>query len=329
MKATAMSIRRSFLIFVLASACAFASGAHAQAFPSKSIRIIVPQAAGTGPDVLARALAEELSKSIGQPVIVENKPGANGTLSASYTISQPADGHTLFMAGVSTLSWNPFLYKTLPYVPTRDFVGVAVIANTQFVTAVAPSLGVKTLLELIRKAKAEPGKISFASAGIGNSTHLATELLMARTGMQMQHVPFSGAGGQSAATSLMAGETPVMTTVPVGIVPLAKSGKVIALAITGEQRLPQLPEIPTFKELGIDLEVPGWYALVARSGAPAETVQRLNAEINKALDTPQMKERLAQQLLVPVRAPSSEVARLTKRDSEVWGPLIERLGIAQ
>lgn len=324
-----MSIHHSFLLCAIASAYAFAPGAYAQAFPSKPIRIIVPQAAGSGPDVLARALAEEVAKSIGQPVLVENKPGANGTLSAAYTLSQSADGHTLFMAGVSTLSWNPFLYKNLPYVPTRDFVGVAVIANTQFVTAVAPSLGVKTLPELIRKAKAEPGRISFASAGIGNSTHLSTELLMARTGIQMQHVPFSGAGGQSAATSLMAGETPVMTTVPVGIVPLVRSGRILALAVTGEQRLSQLPETPTFKELGIDLEVPGWYALVARTGTPAEAVQRLNAEINKALDTPQLKERLAQQLLVPVRASANEVERLTKRDADAWGPLIERLGIAQ
>lgn len=324
-----MPIRRSFFLSALAASWAFASIANAQSFPNRPIRIIVPQAAGSGPDVLARALAEEVAKSIGQPVLVENKPGANGTLSATYTLSRPADGYTLFMAGVSTLSWNPFLYKNLPYVPTRDFVGVAVIANTQFVTAVAPSLGVKTLPELIRKAKAEPGKISFASAGIGNSTHLSTELLMARTGIRMQHVPFSGVGGQSAATSLMAGETPVMTTVPVGIVPLAKSGRILALAVTGEHRLPELPETPTFKELGIDLEVPGWYALVARTGTAPEVVQRLNAEINKAFDTPQLKERLAQQLLVPVRAPATEVERLTKRDADAWGPLIDRLGIAQ
>lgn len=324
-----MLFRRSLLVGALATAFVLATGAHAQSFPSKPVRLIVPQAAGTGPDVLARALAEELAKSLGQPVLVENKPGANGTLSASYTLSQPADGHTLFLAGVSTLSWNPYLYRNLSYVPARDFVGVAVIANTPFVTAVAPSLGVKTLRELIRKAKAEPGKISFASSGIGNSTHLSTELLMLRTGIRMQHVPFSGAGGQSAATSLMAGETPVMTTVPVGIVPLAKSGKVVPLAVTGDQRLAQLPDVPTFKELGIDLEVPGWYALVSRAGTPAEAVRRLNAEINKALDTPQLKERLAQQLLVPVRAAPTEVERLTKRDAEAWGPLIERLGIAQ
>lgn len=303
--------------------------AFAQVFPSKPVKLIVPQAAGSGPDVLARALSEELSRSLGQPVVVENRPGANGTLAAAYLLSQPADAHTLFMAGVSNMAWNPYLYKNLSHQPLRDFAGVAVIANTQFLTAVAPSLGVKSLAELVQKAKAEPGKISFASAGLGNSTHLATELLMERTGIRMQHVPFSGAGGQSAATSLMSGETPLMTSVPVGLVPLALSGKVVPLAVTGERRLSQLPNVPTFRELGIDMEVPGWYSIVTRAGSPSDAIRRLNADISKAIDTPAMQERLAQQMLTPLKGEPQEVERLTRRDSATWGPIINRLGIAQ
>lgn len=312
------------------AACAFAIvGAHGQTFPTRPVKIVLPQPPGAGPDAMARALADVLSKDLGQPVVIENRPGANGSLAASYVISQPADGHTLFLVGVSNMSWNPFLYKQLSYNLTRDLVGVAVLANSRFVTVAAPSLGVRTLAELVTKAKAEPGRIDFASVGVGNSTHLATELLMQRTGIQMQHVPFGGATGATFYTSLMSGETPVMTSVPSDIVPLAKAGKVVALAVTGDKRMPQLPDVPTFKELGIDMDVPGWYALVTRTGTSSAHIERLNAAVNKALDTPKMREVLAAQVLEPVHAPANEVERLTKRDSDAWGPVIERLNIAK
>lgn len=312
-----------------ALAAAATSVTYGQAPSGKQIRLVAPQPAGTGPDVLARTLADELSKILGQSVVVENKTGANGTLAASYVLSQPADGHTLFLAGVSNMAWNPLLYKAMTHVPAKDFAGVAVIANTPFVTAVAPSLGVKTLADLVKKAKAEPGKLSFASSGIGNSTHLATELLMARTGIQMQHVPFGGTGGPSAMTSVISGETPVITTVPVSVVPQVKAGKLTALAVTGERRLSQLPDVPTFAELGIEMEVPGWYSIVTRTGSPSDVIQRLNAALNKAIETPQVMERLNQQMLTPIRSVPSDVERLTARDSAAWGPLIQRLGIAQ
>lgn len=324
-----MNHRRLLLATLAALATLTTATAQAQPFPAKAVKLVVPQPAGTGPDVLARALADELAKLLGQQVVVENKVGANGSVAAAYLLAQPADGYTLFLAGVSNMAWNPYLYKSLGHQPARDFAGVALIANTPFVTAVSATLGVKTLPELIRKVKAEPGKISFASSGIGNSTHLSTELLMSRTGMQMQHVPFGGAGGPSAMTSVIAGETPVVTTVPVGVVPQVKAGKLVALAVTGDKRLPQLPDVPTFAELGIDMEVPGWYSIVTKAGAPAEAIQRLNAEINKALETPQMKERLAQQMLTPFRSAPGDVERFTARDSAAWGPVIQRLGIAQ
>jgi tripartite-type tricarboxylate transporter receptor subunit TctC len=324
-----MTPRRNALLGLVAAAALSATTAFAQGFPTKPIKIVVPQPAGSGPDTLARTLSDVLAKSLGQNVVVENRPGANGSLAASYVLAQPADGYTLFLAGVSNMSWNPLLYKALSHQPARDFAGVAVIANTPFVTAVAPSLGIKTLPDLIKLAKAEPNRLSYASAGIGNSTHLATELLKSRTGIQMQHVPISGAGGPNALTSVMAGDTPVITTVPVGVVPQVKAGKLIALAVTGERRLSQLPDVPTFKELGIDMEVPGWYSLVTRTGAPAEAVERLNVEINRALDTPEMKERLNGQMLTAIKSTAADVQLMTKRDSAAWGPVIERLGIAQ
>jgi len=324
-----MTPRRNALLGLVAAAALSATTAFAQGFPTKPIKIVVPQPAGSGPDTLARTLSDVLAKSLGQNVVVENRPGANGSLAASYVLAQPADGYTLFLAGVSNMSWNPLLYKALSHQPARDFAGVAVIANTPFVTAVAPSLGIKTLPDLIKMAKAEPNRLSYASAGIGNSTHLATELLKSRTGIQMQHVPISGAGGPTALTSVMAGDTPVITTVPVGVVPQVKAGKLIALAVTGERRLSQLPDVPTFKELGIDMEVPGWYSLVTRTGAPAEAIERLNVEINRALDTPEMKERLNGQMLTAIKSTAADVQFMTKRDSAAWGPVIELLGIAQ
>jgi len=302
-----------------------AAGAWAQGFPAKPIRLVVPQAGGTGNDVLARALAEKLGQAWKQPVVVENKPGANGTLAISYVLAQPADGYTLFFAGVSNLSFNPFLYPKLPYSPSRDLTGVAMLANSPFVFVASPSLHVQTFQEFVRLAKSRPGEISFASGGIGNSTHLAMELVAERTGVQMQHVPFNGTGGS---TSLMNGQTPVMMNVVAGVQPFIAGRKLVPLAVTGEKRLPALPAVPTFKELGYDVEVPGWYAIVARSGTPVELIQRINADINHVLDDPQFKEKLAFQFLDAIKGPPSEVGRYMKRDADAWGPIIRRLNIS-
>lgn len=326
-----MLIRRSLIVLSL-GACLISQAppaAHAQAFPSRTVRLVLPQPAGTGPDALTRALAEELTKDLGRPFVVENKSGANGALAAAYVISQPADGHTVFVAGVSNLAWNPYLYKKLSYNPARDFVGVAMLAESPFITVVAPQLGVRTLAELVAKAKSQPGRLDFASAGIGNSTHLATELLMQRTGIRLQHVPFGGAAGSSFYTSLMQGETPVMTSVASDIVPLSKEGRVVPLAVTGNKRIASLPDVPTFEEMGLDMNVPGWYAMVARTGTPPAAIERLNTAVNKALDTSRVREMLRAQFLEPRAGAASEVERLTKRDAQTWGPIIDRLEIAK
>lgn len=298
---------------------------QAQTFPSKPVRLVVPQAGGTGNDVLARALAEKLALTWKQPVVVENKPGANGTLAIDYVLGQPADGHTLFFAGVSNLAFNPFLYPKLPYNPTRDLTGVAMLANSPFVFVAAPSLNVSTFQDFVRMAKARPGEISFASGGIGNSTHLAMELMAERTGIRMQHVPFNGAGGS---TSLMSGQTPVMMNVIAGVQPFFASKKLVPLAVTGDKRLPALPTVPTFKELGYDVQVPGWYAIVARAGTPANVVQKVNADINQVLDDPGFREKLGNQFLDPIKGPPTEVERYMKRDADTWGPIIRRLNIS-
>ena len=319
--------RRQLLAWVAGTAVAMAlpGTGQAQTFPSKPVRLVVPRAGGTGNDVLARALAEKLSRAWNQPVVVENKPGANGTLAISYVIGQPADGYTLFFAGVSNLSFNPFLYPKLPYNPGRDLTGVAMLANSPFVFVAAPSLKADTFQDFVRMAKARPGEISFASGGIGNSTHLAMELVAQRTGVRLQHVPFNGSGGS---TSLMNGQTPVMMNVLAGVQPYIAGKKLIPLAVTGDKRQPALPAVPTFKELGYDVQVPGWYAIVARTGTPAGVIRKVNADINQILDDPQFQEKLAFQFLDAIKGPPSEVERYMKRDADTWGPIIRNLAIS-
>ncbi|AEI79859.1 hypothetical protein containing twin-arginine translocation pathway signal [Cupriavidus necator N-1] len=319
--------RRQLLAWVAGTAVAMALPGigQAQTFPSKPVRLVVPQAGGTGNDVLARALAEKLSRAWNQPVVVENKPGANGMLAISYVIGQPADGYTLFFAGVSNLSFNPFLYPKLPYNPGRDLTGVAMLANSPFVFVAAPSLKADTFQDFVRMAKARPGEISFASGGIGNSTHLAMELVAQRTEVRLQHVPFNGGGGS---TSLMNGQTPVMMNVLAGVQPYIAGKKLVPLAVTGDKRQPALPAVPTFKELGYDVQVPGWYAIVARSGTPAGVIRKVNADINQILDDPQFQEKLAFQFLDAIKGPPSEVERHMKRDADTWGPIIRNLDIS-
>ncbi|MBB2917852.1 Bug family tripartite tricarboxylate transporter substrate binding protein [Cupriavidus alkaliphilus] len=319
--------RRQLLAWLAGTAVAMGLPAtgQAQAFPAQAVRLVVPQAGGTGNDVLARALADKLARAWHQSVVVENKPGANGALAISYVRGQPADGYTLFFAGVSNLSFNPFLYPKLPYSPARDLAGVAMLANSPFVFVAAPSLKAETFQDFVRIARARPGEISYASGGIGNSTHLAMELVAERTGVQMQHVPFNGAGG---ATSLMTGQTPVMMNVVAGVHPMIVSKKLLPLAVTGDKRLAALPTVPTFKELGYDVQVPGWYAIVARAGTPASVIRKINADINQVLDDAEFRDKLDSQFLDAIKGPPSEVERYMKRDADTWGPIIKRLNIS-
>lgn len=293
-------------------------------WPARPIKIVVPQPAGAGPDALARALGTQLERLLATPVVVENRPGANGNVAANAVLTQPADGYTLFLAGVSNMAWNPYLYTNTRYKPLRDFKGVALVAETPFITVVSPNLGVKTFAEWLKKAKEANPPMLFGSAGIGNSTHLAMELIAMRLGLKLQHVPFNGPGGYQ---SLFSGDVPVMTTVPDGSVGFVKSGKLVALAVTGDHRMAELPDVPTYKELGYDVQVPGWYSLVARAGTPDAIVEKVNQAVQQALEAPEMKQRLAGQFLQPMTGGPKEVERLTNRDSAQWGPIIRKLNI--
>jgi len=310
---------------VLAAALAGAGQAWAQPWPERPVRLVVPQAGGTGNDVLARALAEQLGQRWGQAVVVENRPGANGVVAIHYLMGQPADGYTLFFAGVSNLAFNPLMYRKLPYDPQRDLAGVAMLANSPFVLVASPKLGVRSFADFVKLARAQPGAISYASGGIGNSTHLAMALVAERAGLRLLHVPFNGSGGS---TSLMTGDTPVMMNVIAGVQPYIAGGKLVPLAVTGERRIAALPDVPTFRELGYDIAVPGWYAIVARAGTPAALIDRINADINAVIGSAGFREKLAFQFLDPIQGPPAEVAKYMRRDAAAWAPLIHKLDIA-
>lgn len=295
-------------------------------WPTRSVRLVVPTAPGTAMDSLARSFSDALSQNLDVPVVVENRPGANGLLAINSLLNASADGYTVFLAGNSQLSINPLLYKDLPYDPLTDFEGAGVFAETSFVTIASEKLALRTFGDLITLARSDPGKYAYASVGIGNSTHLATELVKDAADIDIQHVPFNSSQYIS---SVVAGDTPLMTAPPGSVFELIKSGKLTALAVTGTSRIPELAEVPTYRELGYDLDFTGWTALVFKKGVAPDIVQKMNAAMNASIESPVMKKQLATQFWSGVIGPSGAVKEYTERDTARLEPLVKKLGIAQ
>ncbi|WP_312994524.1 tripartite tricarboxylate transporter substrate binding protein [Achromobacter animicus] len=310
-------------------ACALLASMAAVAadYPARPIKLVVPQAAGGGTDVIGRLWADYLSRQLKTPVVVENRPGANGILASSYVAKQPADGYTVLVSGISYLAFNPHMYKDLPYEPARDFDGISLLVNTPFLLVAGTQTGIRSLDELVQQAKANPGALNFASAGKGNSTHLVVEMLAKRLGMALTHVPYNGAA--AGLTSVMANQTQLMADVLNTGAVQTKAGKVVPLAVVGAKRAASVPDVPTLSELGLaDFPLPGWYALVAPKGTPAPAIDRLNAETRRFFDDPAVKARLQELQLEPLPSAPETVAQWTQRDSATWGPLIRQLGLS-
>lgn len=255
-------------------ACALLASTAAVAadYPARPIKLVVPQAAGGGTDVIGRLWADYLSRQLKTPVVVENRPGANGILASSYVAKQPADGYTVLVSGISYLAFNPYMYKDLPYQPARDFDGISLLVNTPFLLVAGTQTGVRSLDELVQQARANPGALNFASAGKGNSTHLVVEMLAKRMGMALTHVPYNGAA--AGLTSVMANQTQLMADVLNTGEVQAKAGKVVPLAVVGATRAASVPDVPTLGELGMaDFPLPGWYA--AHRKPPSTRCKRL------------------------------------------------------
>jgi tripartite-type tricarboxylate transporter receptor subunit TctC len=315
---------RSPLKFI-ASLClaAMVASTQAQVYPDRPIKIIVPQAAASGADVLARMLADALGPRLGQSVVVENRPGANGILAANALKSDTSAGHVLMLAGYSVLTLNPSLYKNLSYEPFKDFSFIAPIAETRFVLLASLQSGLHRMDELIAKAKAQPGRVNYASAGAGNSSHLAAEMLMDRLGITMTHVPYKGS--TPILTAMMAGEVDVTVGIPNSSAQLVKAGKLTAIAALGAERLPEFPDVPTLRELRLDVpDMPGWYALMGPSNMAPANVAKLNALVQDFLKDPEVRKRLVAASLAPIPGSAERIRNQGLEESKVWGELITR-----
>lgn len=318
--------RLSTLVFASTSLL-LPSLAAAQDYPKRPITAVVPVAAGGAFDALARAWADQVSKSIGVPVVVDNKTGANGSVAASFVAKQPADGYTLLFGSTSNMSLNPFSYKSLPYNPTRDFDPVLMLASSSQVLVANPNSGIKSINDLVRLAKEKPGVLNFGSAGKGNSTHLNVEFIAQHFGLDVTHVPYRGAA--PALMGVMAGDTQFMSDAVVTASIQAKLGKVVPIVVFGARRSRALPDVPTILEVGVkDFPIGGWYGLMAPKGTPKAVIERLNAETKKFWADPAVKTKMEGLYMEPLEDSGPEaVTRVMQREAAVWGPIITKLGI--
>jgi tripartite-type tricarboxylate transporter receptor subunit TctC len=299
-----------------------AGPARAQdAFPSRPIRVIVPQTTGTGGDIYARLMAEKMRQELGQSVVVDNRPGANGVIAMSFLAKQPADGYTLLLAGVSQMAFNQHLYKAAPYDVAKDFTYVAPTVEVPFVLVASKKSGIKNPADLAALAKTKPGGVNFSSGGVGNSTHLAMEMLAVRAGIKASHVPYPGTSG--ALLSVVSGETDVMVSpLPVALAQI-NSGGLVPVAVLGAARLAQLPSVPTLKESGLDVPfMPGWYALIGPAGMDQAVAQKLNAAVQKMFSDAEIKAKLDGMSMVVVGGTAAGNRERALSESRTWGELI-------
>jgi len=319
--------RRLMASALLASAVLCQTAALADdAYPNRPIRMIVPQSAGSGGDVVARLLSERLAQELGQSIVVDNRPGANGIVAMSTAAKAPADGYTVLLTGVSQISFNPHLYASLPYNPQKDYTFISPVVDTPFVLLASKASGITSVQAFIDKARNKPGGLTFSSAGVGNSTHLAMEVVADKLGLKMTHVAYKGSG--PALTGVVAGEVDAMVSVLGAALPQVTGGTVVPVMIIGPRRVKELPNVPTVKEAGIDVPLmPSWYALVGPAGLDAKIVATLNAAVQSALADPQVKARLSSLYLYPVAGSPEAIKQRAASESKVWGEFIRKRGI--
>ncbi len=310
--------RRIFLAGALATA--MGSGAWAETYPDRPIHIIAPFPPGGLVDVLARALGDEMSRSMGQPVVVENKPGAGGNIGADIAAKATPDGYTLLMTSPGIQSINQFLYKSMPFDPDKAFVPISMVADMSMVVVVHPKTGITTLKQLVDFAHAHPGKLNFGSAGIGTTGHLGLELLMHAGHMKFTHVPYKGAA--PSVTDLIAGQIDGVVDNPPTVLAHIKAGSIRALAVAGRERLSVLPDVPTAAEAGLpDWEASSWFGLVAPAGTSKAIVDRLHAEVVKAVKSPRIQKMRDRGMRIVGDTPK-EFGDLIVAERKKWGEII-------
>jgi tripartite-type tricarboxylate transporter receptor subunit TctC len=322
---------RAFLAAALACVAggAFAqapSTGSGQAWPSKPIRIVVPFTPGGSTDILGRAIGQKLAESLGQQVIVENRPGAGGSIGAETVARAAPDGYTLLMGHIGTLAVNPTLYPKLGYDPVKSFAPVAWVARVTNVLVVNPSVPAANVQELVALARAQPGRLRYASGGNGSAAHLAVEYFKLQTQTDIVHVPYKGTG--PAVTDLLGGQVEVMMSGAPALIPHVRAGKLRALGISSLQRAESFADLPTIAEAGVPgFEALQWYGLVAPAGTPEPIVARINAEVNRALLTPELKTRLVSEGAEAAPATPQAFGAFIAAEIARWRPVIQKAGL--
>ncbi|REE90876.1 Bug family tripartite tricarboxylate transporter substrate binding protein [Cupriavidus plantarum] len=320
------SVVKSLLRGVAAIAMCMATAAGAaDAYPTKPITLIVPWAAGGSTDILARVLSEHLTKSLGQPVIVDNRPGASGNIGSAFVARAQPDGYTLLVGSMSTHAMNPALMPKMPFKGVDDFTPLGLLAYVTNTMVVHPSVPAKSVKELIDYAKANPGKIAYASAGSGSTNHLSAVLFAKMAGIEMLHVPYKG--GAPAVVDLVAGQTQLLFSAGTQTLPHVNAGKLRLLAVTEAKRSPLLPNVPTVAETLPGYELSVWYGAFGPKGMPADLVKRLNAEINKVMTLPEVKAQMDKIGVETATSTPQDFGKILRRDADRYGKLIRELGI--
>jgi tripartite-type tricarboxylate transporter receptor subunit TctC len=313
------------LLAVLAMIAAPSAWSQAGAYPSRPVRIVVPFPAGGTTDILARAIAQRLSESMGQPFIVDNRPGAGGNLGAELVAKSAPDGYTMVMGTVGTHAINPGLYPKMPYDHIKDFAPVLLVAGVPNILEVNPNVPVHTVAELIAYAKANPGKLNFASSGAGTSIHLSGELFKTMAGVSMQHVPYKGSA--PALQDLMGGQVDLMFDNLPSSIALIKGGKLRPIAVTSASRSAALPDIPTIAESGLPgFEASSWFGLLAPAGTPPAIVDKINAEGNKWLASADAKEKLGSQGAIAGGGSPDDFVRHIAAETAKWAKVVKESG---
>ncbi len=317
---------RGVLAGLLLAACMTAAPlAHAQGYPTKPVRLLVGFPAGGSTDLLARMLQPKLSQALGQPIVVENRPGAGGNIAGEAVAKSAPDGYTLFLGTVASQAINPHLYSRMPYDPIKDFTPVTLAASYPLLLVAHPGAGFRSVAELLQAAKARPGALFFASSGNGSPGHLSGELFKNMGGVNIVHVPYKG--GAPANTAVLAGDAQITFATMPAVLPQVKGGRLLGLAVTTAQRSPAAPEIPTVAESGLPgYDVNSWAGVLGPAGLPREIVMRLQAELARALHSADMKEKLAAEGATPVANQPEEFAAFIKEELAKWGRTVRDAG---
>ena len=313
------------IIQIIAIALAASSlQVQAQSYPNQPIRLIVPFAAGGPSDVLARAFSQKLGEDLGQPVIIDNKPGAGTNLAAEFVARSKPDGYTIFLMMVGTQAINETLYKKLNYNTVKDFAPITLVASSSLMLVANPSVPVKNVSELIAYAKANPGKVNFGSSGTGTPLHLGGELFNVQAGTDITHVPYKGAA--PALTDVLGGQIQTAMIGTPAALPYVKSGKLTPIGVTSLKRTPNAPEVPAIAETLPNFEVELVYALVAPTGTPNQIIKRLNAQMGTILNNPEIKTQLASRGFDVQTSSPEQLGAYIKAEVAKWGPIVKKSG---